>query len=886
MKPGIRTFHPNMSFARKLRLFILKYHVNILSFFLPAIILEIAYITCGIFPFGKWSLLIIDLYHQYAPFLSDLQDKLRSFSSLFYSWSGGLGISYLPLFAYYLASPLNPIIVLFPKECLTEAVLVLTLLKAGLAGVFFSFYLKGVHRRQNLVTLGFSLFYALSGYVLAFSWNIMWLDVIYIFPLVMLGLVRLVRDARGLFYCIMLAIALFSNFYIASFICIFALLYYPICLFKYHSINNPALLIKRTVQFAGFSLLSAGLSAILLLPTFFALRLTSAVDDIFPRTLTNYFDLFNYTARHFSAALPSIREGMPNLYCGILVLILIPVYFFCRSIKLKEKLMHIALLIILILSFNINILNFIWHGFHYPNQVPYRFSFVYVFLILSMSYEAYKRMHEFTRKQIGAFCALVLVLAVISQKFDDIPIEYLTLYISAISVILYAAVFTINRGSRIRPSYKALFLALVITAEVTANTIFTIQKIDIEESYAGRDGYSSGKEAVQIREQISAIAAEDKSFYRMEIIPPKTVNDPFLYNYRGLSVFSSTLQMQPVKMLKNLGYHSNSINSYVYEGSTAILDSLLGIKYLIYRSISIDERMYRQIAATDELTVFTNPYALPPGFLAASGFKDYHSLSSNPFNAQNSLVESICGIRDVLIPIDKEQGTHNNLELNNSGANYYSFKRKNKEMSSTARIRIKIEQEQQVYLYFKAPSNMKGSGFVMLNDKKVDFNPRHSTLINLGFCKPDTFTELQVTFDESAPESGWFEVYACALNQPVFEEAMSIIKQQSMVVESFTDTYIRGHINAGGSSLMVMTIPFDKGWRVTVDNREVETFAIDNCLLGFDLPAGSHTVELRFIPDKFFTGLAITVASVLIFILLLIRQRHTSKLMRMRMQSP
>jgi uncharacterized membrane protein YfhO len=202
-----------------------KNYIIIMSFFLPVITLTIAYITCGIYPFGKWDLLIIDLYHQYAPFISDFQERLKSFSSLLYSWSGGLGTNYLPLYAYYLASPLNLITILFPKEFLAEAVLVLTLLKVGLAGACFAFYLKGVHNEQNLSTVAFSLLYALSGYVLAFSWNIMWMDAIYLLPLIILGLVRLVRDSRGFFYCITLAVALLSNFYIAFFICFFVLLF-------------------------------------------------------------------------------------------------------------------------------------------------------------------------------------------------------------------------------------------------------------------------------------------------------------------------------------------------------------------------------------------------------------------------------------------------------------------------------------------------------------------------------------------------------------------------------------------------------------------------------------------------------------------------------------
>lgn len=859
--------------VKKLGLYIQRNYVILLSFFLPSVILEIAYITNGIFPFGNRDILIIDLYHQYAPFISDLQDKLRSFSSLLYSWSGGLGVSYLPLFAYYLASPLNLITVLFPKDYLTEAVLVLTLLKVGLAGACFAFYLKGVHREQSLVTVAFSLLYALSGYVLVFSWDIMWMDTIYLLPLIMLGLVRMVRDARGFFFCITLAVALLSNFYMGYFICLFILLYYPVCLFQYQSLRKPSLLLKRTAQFAGFSLLSAGMSSVLLLPTFFALKLTSAAEDKIPKTLTNYFDLFDYISRHFTATSPSIREGMPNLYSGIVVLILIPVYFLCKGIRLKVKLSNLALLLILIASFNMDILNFIWHGFHYPNQIPYRFSFVYIFLVLSMSYEAFKRLHEFSGKQIGIVCLSVLGMIGISQKFDDLKIEYLTVYISIIVIILYAAALTIDRSYNIRPSYKALLLILVVTAEITTNAVLTNDKINSIEGYSRRDGYASGKEVAQIRDRISSIASEDKGFYRLEVLPSQTTNDPFLYNYRGLSLFSSTAPEKPVKMLQNLGYHSNNINSYEYEGSTPILDSLFGIKYLIYRSINIEEKLYRQTAATDELTVFTNPYALSLGFQASNDLKMFSSnYGSNPFEVQNLLMEGICGVKDILIPIDQKQGTNDNLAFSTSGTKYYSFNRTNKDMSSIARIQLAFDKARQVYLYYKAPSDMKGSGFVTVNGKKVDFNPKHSSIINLGFCKPGTTAELQITFEKSSPESGSFQLYAYGLNTPAFENAISLIRKKSMTIESFTDTSIHGSVESASDGLMVMTIPYDKGWHVKIDDQEVKTQAIDNCLLSFELTKGSHKIEMWYFPEKFFIGLMITLASILILILLFIKK--------------
>jgi len=857
---------------KKFGIYIKRHYVILLAFFLPVFILEIAYIAVRIFPFGSWSLLIADLYHQYAPFISVLQDKLRSSSSLLYSWSGGLGVNFLPLFAYYLASPINLITILFPADHLTEVVLMLTLIKVGLAGSCFAFYLKAVHSDTSLVTVGFSTLYALSGFVLAFSWNIMWMDAIYLLPLIMIGLVNLIREGQGFFFCITLAITFLSNFYMAFFICFFTLLYYPVCLFKYHDLKKPYMLIKRTGQFAGFSLLSAGLSAILLLPTFFQLKSTSAASDIFPKTLTNYFDLFDYITRHFTAASPSIREGAPNLYCGIVVLILLPIYFLCKSIPLKEKLWNLALLLVLTLSFNINILNFIWNGFHYPNQLPYRFSFVYIFLVLSMSYEAFKKLSEFTGKQIGNICLSIVGVILISQKFDNLSIGFITIYISVAFIILYAVAFTIDRSYNIRPSYKALIVFLILTAEITTNTIVTIVKIDSTEVYSSRNNYASGKEASQIRDQLSGIAQKDKGFYRLEILPSKTANDPALYNYRGLSIFSSTISAKPVKMLENLGYSSNGINSYSYEGSTAILDSLLGIKYLIYRDIPIEEKLYKQTASTDKLRIFTNPYALPLGFQSTSKLKKFDSSGDNPLETQNLLIKAICGVTDVLIPIAQKQGTQSNLDLSGQVAQNYSFKRINKDNASKARIDFEMDKAEQVYLYYKAPSDIDGSGFVTVNGKKVEFNPKHSSIINLGFCKAGSSAELKINFDKSSSEAGSFKVYAYTLNIPAFEEAISLIRKKSMAIENFTDTSIRGSLETASDGLMVMSIPFDKGWHVKVDNQEVKTQAVDNSLLSFELLKGSHKIQLWFFPEKLFMCLMITLVSVLILILLFIKK--------------
>ena len=168
------------------------------------------------------------MYHQYAPFFSEFRHKLAEGGSLLYSWDIGLGVNFAALYAYYLASPLNWLLILCPGKYVIEFMTAAIVLKIGLAGLSFTWYLR---KRSGVTDFGacfFGIFYALSGYMAAYSWNIMWLDCIVLFPLILLGLEQLVREKKGLLYCISLALSILSNYYISIMICIFMVIYFAV----------------------------------------------------------------------------------------------------------------------------------------------------------------------------------------------------------------------------------------------------------------------------------------------------------------------------------------------------------------------------------------------------------------------------------------------------------------------------------------------------------------------------------------------------------------------------------------------------------------------------------------------------------------------------------
>ena len=160
----------------------------ILAFVLPVLTAVIAFVAQGVWPFGDRGISVIDSYHQYVPFFSELQYKWKNWDSLFYSWNGGLGMNFLATIAYYLASPLNLLLIIFPKTLVMECFTVIYLIKIGLASLSFSYYIRTRFGKYNMFMTAFGCMYAMSSFVIGYGWNIMWLDCIVLFPMVMLGI--------------------------------------------------------------------------------------------------------------------------------------------------------------------------------------------------------------------------------------------------------------------------------------------------------------------------------------------------------------------------------------------------------------------------------------------------------------------------------------------------------------------------------------------------------------------------------------------------------------------------------------------------------------------------------------------------------------------------
>lgn len=300
--------------------------ISVLAFFVPAFIMLVLFIIRGIYPFGDRSFLFSDMYHQYMPFLSEFVHKIKAGEGLSYSYNVGIGSNFLALYVYYVASPFNWLVFLLPESLIMEFMSYLVILRIGLMGLTFSIYLRKTFGKADPAVILFSTCYALSGYLAAYNWNVMWLDCLILLPLILLGAERLAREGRWIMYTVTLGLCILTNYYISIMICIFLVLYFGMLLItEYYTMTEGQSQKVKTVfcrigRFAFASLLAGGLAAALLIPEVCAILRTDFGNSDFPATLESYFSVFDMLARHcLCVTTERGLEHWPNIYCGVAV---------------------------------------------------------------------------------------------------------------------------------------------------------------------------------------------------------------------------------------------------------------------------------------------------------------------------------------------------------------------------------------------------------------------------------------------------------------------------------------------------------------------------------------------------------------------------------------
>lgn len=808
---------------------------------IPVSIMLVLFMINGIYPFGDRSFLFSDMYHQYMPFFSEFVNKIKSGENLFYSWNVGIGSNFLALYAYYLSSPLNWLAFLFPQSCLMEVMTYLVVVKIGFCGLSFCMYLRKHFETESEATILFSVFYALSGYMAAYNWNIMWLDCLILFPIIILGLERLVKEGKPALYCFTLALSIFSNYYISIMICIFLVLYFLGLLFINECFWKPIW------QFTVYSLLAGAMASILLVPSVCAILSTDFGAMDFPEEIRSYFSVLDELARHQMCVTTERQlEHWPNIYCGVAVMMMVPLFAVCEKISVKRRFVMLGLAVVLLFSFSTNILDFIWHGLNYPNSLPARQSFIYIFLVLVMCYEGFIHFRDMNKQKLVNCFLFATVFLLFCEKFaEDKDISMGLEVLSLAFLAVYGIVLFYYHHYRENEWQKALWLVglIVVGLEAGINTYNTsIGTVDRAEYLQQIKDY----------QRLYEYAGENtEGFFRMEKFDRKTKNDGTLAGYPTASLFSSTLNSSVADFYEKVGMGHSKVY-YAFDGASPLISAMLNVNYMYgdtekreqHEASEYYDKLYAPMAESGDITLYECKYTLPFGFVLPTDYELPDTKIMDSLEFQNEMVRRL-GIEDNLfISADVVKDSEDLLLVADRDAYYYAI---------AGRGVTEVE--------------MQGS-FGTKTYKSL----KNNSVMYVGHLKQGNTVYLKNADEDS--DTAFLNLSIYRMDMGVLKEVLYKMSRQHMENIQYDSTHIAGNITLKEEGKIFFSVPYEKGWSIYVNDKKTEPELYGECFMTLPLKAGKYEIYMEYQPTGRNEGIVITICGVILFLSLGVIQRR------------
>ena len=828
----------NWSLPHKLCQHLRKNKVYYVSFLLPVILYVLTMVVYNCVPFGTNSFFDED----------GTSLTLPTYLDYYYSFSDGN--TYLTMNnAYgagnYAANPLLPLLY-FYKFLSVSTIAPLLLLSEGvclgLCSLFMAIYMTHRQKYTAASTLDWrilipSLVYALNAYMLRMHSFCSWYFILLALPLLIFAFDKLMYQKKNLAYVLLLTYCIAINLYLALYICIFLVILF----FTYH-FDNIKDFIRKGCRFAFFSILSAGNAFFVIAATLIGSSdsLYQEADSLFP-SFGFHTSFWNQWQKHM-ICIPtqavSGEEGYISLYCGILTLLLVLIYFMSK-LSFTQKMKRLIPILILYFSFNEQILTYIWNGFHYQSKVPNRYVFLLMFLLAELAYDGLLQLQKISFKKVTIASILLICFFIGCNCLSSEPDYSVAFVATLVLCIMYYLIYTIVR---VILHKENLYIPLLIS-------LFIIE-LSVNLFYVTNDyGYSTIQvygDYTDISDKIETHLTNTKdSFVRINYPTNLVPNNGSIYHSGSNSIFNSFVSEHQTNTGALYGFHigSNIINNSY--NSTPLTLSLSGTKYIfipmVGSSVIEDLEQYTYIGELDQYYyIYENTSSLSLGFYVPEEALSIASELSYIPDFYNSFTSIFTGNDDKVfvshyLQYDETGKKENSFYFTDNKGNIISY-------------------EEAIELYKKEEV-----------DKSL--SPFNSILLHLN-CKPDTegvlyfypgeFVALgSAQKNESAhfviklPDSSLgirkdynYVVYDSAAFESFYDAAS---KNQLENVTIQNDT-IQGTTNYEQDGYTMLSIAYDPGWHAYIDGVEVEITDAYNASIFVKTPAGSHTLTLKYIP--------------------------------------
>ncbi len=837
-----------------------------LSPLVAGIVLTLVYKAAHIFPGDTHIFLDGDYLGQFMNYIVMFWRKLFSGNGLFYSFDLGLGAPTWEHYAFYGLSPFNIVFVII-KDADTAAY-VLYLMKVCAAAFCMHLFLKYSLKICNSATVLFSVSYALCSYSFNYHYGILFIDYLYLLPLVMLMMVRFFRTGKAVGLALAYAFSFLTAYYGGYMIGIFSFVCFAVMLLsgKYSYSKK-----KLTVLYIAAVAIAVILSAVVTIPTAAAILAGKSGDSGQTTNLSGL--IWKLFADLYPLRKVTINVMEPSIYCGLPAFVFATAYFCDKRIELRKKITAGIPLIFLLICMLFKPAYLLMHGFDEPDGYYFRFAFLFCFYLIVI---AAKWTEDMQKKGIilpfvivgGIEVLLTLLQHFIFQNTADGSDIVISL-----AVLMFMALYFLGIWKAVKLRY--VIIGVILCLEVFANGFYSITPDSIglirwKESY---DLWNRHGEAALDR--ISEMEnAETTPFYRVNFRDGMWTNDAMYFGFHGLGYFSSMENKDTGKLLHDLGY-ATAKRVVAEKGGSPFTEMIFSQKYRVSADPDIRSENCENVDVTE------NEYALPLAFMVSEDICDYQTVN-DAFENQQRLIDAMLGHQNTIW--DKYDGELyadlENAEIEKRDGKYV-IKRK-EAGTGLVILSIDAEKEGDYYSYLATEdSGIRQGAPVTFSDRERDTLGlvQHSTLympaiLLLGKNNAVSSVYIMLNQDEM-DEAGFEEAYFARFMNEGIKAAYDELSPGGLKISEIRDDSITGSVDVrSGKNILYTSIPYDESWHIEVDGNKTETISVLNgAFLGCRLAEGRHEIKLYYDSIYIKTGAIISFAGVLIIAIIIVCSR-------------
>lgn len=814
------------------------------------IILLVIYAIKGIFPFGKMTIANGDMGQSYMTFYHFLYDIFYNGKSIFYDYTLGMGSNMYG--GFMIDGLLNPsafLILLGSRENIPYMFSIILIVKVAFIALTSFILFNKLYKENTFYNIIFSIIYALSGYVLMYNTNIMWLDVVGLFPLFILSIKYMFDTSKIYWYAIALSLMLIFNYNLAYMVLMFIIFVIPI----YIKFGLPKEKRKKAIfNVIIGTILSVGLSAFAFIPSFMQVMTSYRMSGTTANTTQNINILFKIVVFIFYA---------------------IPIYGFVKWIKHRKEdknnilMFSIALMFTAVIPIIFERVNLLWHTGSYQ-LFPYRYGFIPL-LILYLgalryfaNYEKAEDKKLETWKMLKEIIVILFVFAVVIGIINVINInqsmpafliqidKFTGILITFILMLLVIkGIFNIDKDK-----LKKVLLTIVVISEVL---IYTYAYVGVDKEFRG--GVEWSDEGIFTSYEIANMNIPNTLYKIKDLTASTTENCSLVYNIPSMSTFLHLINTEQVTNCEQLGYsHNNTkINDF---GGTILSDAVYGIKYVLSKQ-ELPEEIYNYIKTSESgIKLYEYKNNLPIAIVYDNEVIDIPK-ELVAFDAQNYLYRNLFNKQDNIIK---------RIETDSIDV---------KKNESCTKIKFDIEEHSVLYLYSeyynlinKITINGKVLPIPILNDKEntTYITPYNNGLLDLGIFQNQI---VEIDFDIEMEIDNILDYISLGtLNIDKYNDIFTNNVQSINVDIKGNKIKVNGFVEEDTNILI--PVNYDKGWEISDNSKNTEIKRVYNSFIGLNLKQGENNIELEFTPYLFKESVIITISTILgMIIMSLIRKK-------------